>query len=180
MKFKKDKFSAEGGSASGGNKENETLPEKEKRLVHEIEKLPADVMEIVNLMLVWRGLKPFTKLTYVYKTWGAGDPEPDLTQNRKHTHVLEFNQLLGCIGLSAVANKEERKEPSFEASADKTETELPGKEYRDYFIAPSLETAQKLADGLMEEAETELDENMKKEIQKISPTLYVKMVKEIK
>jgi len=172
MKFKKDKFNECSGS--------ETLPEKEKRLAHEIEKLPADVLEIVDLMLVWRGLKPFTKLTYVYKTWGAGDPEPDLTSGRKNAHVLEFNQLLGCIGLSAVANREERKEPSFETLSDKTETSLPGKEYREYCIAPDLETAQKLADGLIEETETELDEAVKKEIQKLSPTLYVKMIKELK
>lgn len=173
MKFEKNKFN---------NKENkpETLPEKEKRLAHEIEKLPADVMEIVNLMLVWRGLKPFTKLTYVYKTWGAGDPEPDLTSNRKLARTQEFDQLLGFTGLSAVANKIERKEPSFETLPDKTETSLPGKEYRDYFIAPSLETTQKLADGLIEEAKTELDEIMKKEIQKLSPDLYVKMIQKLK
>ncbi|MDO8443003.1 MAG: hypothetical protein Q7S81_01970 [bacterium] len=172
MKFKKDKFEE--------NSKPETLPEKEKRLAREIEKLPADVMEIVNLMLVWRGLKPFTKLTYIYKTWCAGDPEPDLTTSRKHAHVLEFNQLLGFIGLAAVAKKEERKEPSFETLPDKTDVSLPGKEYREYCIAPSLETAEKLANGLLEETETELDETAKKEIQKVSPDLYVKMIKEIK
>jgi len=169
MKFKKDKFNE--------NSKPETLPEKEKRLAHEIEKLPASVMEIVNLMLVWRGLKPSTKLSYVYKEWRAGDPEPDMTQNRKHAHVLEFNQLLGFIGLAAVANREERKEPSFETSADKKEISVPGKEYRDYFIAPSLETAEKLANGSREEAKTEIDEAVKAEIQKLSPDLYVKMIK---
>lgn len=129
-------------------------------------------------MLVWRGLKPFTKLSYIYKQWEAGEPEPNTTSNRKHA-VEEFNQLLGCIGLSAAANKEERKEPSFETLPDKTEVSFPGKEYREYCIAPDLETAQKLADGLIEETETELDENLKKEIQKLSPSLYVKMVKKL-
>ncbi|MHB9019752.1 MAG: hypothetical protein ACYC3G_02670 [Minisyncoccota bacterium] len=172
MKFEKDKFN---------NKERnktETLSEKEKRLAHEIEKLPANTIEIINLVLVWRGLKPFTKLTYVYKTWGAGDPEPDLTTNRKHAHVLEFNQLLGFIGLAAVANKEERQEPSFKTLPNKTDISLPGKEYREYYIAPSLEIAEKLANGLSEETETKLDENLKKEIQKVSPTLYAKMIRE--
>jgi hypothetical protein len=171
MKFEKEKFN------NKDRNKSESLPEKEKRLVHEIEKLPADIMEIVNLMLVWRGLKPFTKLTYVYKEWNAGDPEPDLTTNRKHSHVLEFNQLLGLIGLAAVASKEERKEPSFEVSTDKKDISIPGKEYRDYFIAPSLETAEKLANGSIEEIEAEIDEPIKAEIQKLCPDLYGKMIK---
>lgn len=171
MKFEKDKFNNKDKNRS------ETLPEKEKRLVHEIEKLPINIMDKVNLLLVWRGLKPFTKLTYVYKKWDAGDPEPDLTTNRKHSHVLEFNQLLGFIGLAAVASREERSEPSFEVSADKKEISIPGKEYRKYFIAPSLETAEKLANGSIKEIETEIDETIKVEIQKLCPDLYAKMIK---
>lgn len=171
MKFEKDKFN---------NKERgkaEILSEKEKQRVHEIKKLPASVIDKINLLLVWRGLKPCTKLTYVYKEWGAGDPEPDLTTNRKHSHVLEFNQLLGFIGLSAVAGREDRKEPSFETSIDKKDISVPGKEYRDYFIAPNLETAEKLANGSIEEIKTEIDEVVKAEIQKLCPELYSEMIK---
>ena len=173
MKFEKDKFSAEGGSASGGNRENkkEQISPKEKQRAREIKELPASLIERVNLLLVWRGLKPFTKLTYIYKEWDAGDPEPDLTTNRKHARVLEFNQLLGFIGLAAVANIEKRKEPDFETLPNKTEVSFPGKEYRQYYIAPSLETAQKLADGLLEEDETEINEAVMTNIQRLSPEL---------
>lgn len=177
MKFGKDKFSAENGSKKN---KTEALSEKEKRLAREIKELPASIMDKINLILVWRGLKPCTKLTYVYKKWNAGDPEPDLTTNRKRARVLEFNQLLGSIGLSVVAGKEERKEPSFETLADKTEISLPGKEYREYCIAPSLETAQKLADGLLGETKTEINEAIMTNIQKLSPELYAEMIREQK
>ena len=177
MKFEKDKFSAE-----GGNKKNksEALSEKEKQRAREIKELPAGIMEKINLLLVWRGLKPHTKLTYVYKKWNAGDPEPDLTTNRKHARTLEFNQLLGFIGLSAVAGREERKEPDFEMLPNKTEISIPGKEYREYFIAPTLEIAEKLSQGLLKEAETEINETIKTEIQKLNPELYTEMIKELR
>lgn len=154
------------------NNRQEAPPEKEKRLAHEIEKLPASVMEIVNLMLVWRGLKPWTKLTYVYKEWGAGDPEPDLTPNRKQAHVQDFNRLLGFIGLSAVANKIERKEPSFE----KNEA-IPGKEYRDYYIAAKMEIAEEMANQSADQEKFELTEQIKSKIQQLSPDLYTEMIK---
>ncbi len=171
MKFGKEKFNK--------NDKLETLPEKDKRLTREIEKLPADVLEKIDLLLVWRGLKPWTKLTYIYKTWGAGDPEPDLTRERKIVRISEFNRLLGFMGLSAIARKEQRKEPSFEKTADKKDVSIPGKEYRDYFIAPDLENAQKLADGLTEEVSGELDDSLKEKIQKLSPSLYAEMIKEL-
>lgn len=170
MKFEKDKFNKERGKS-------EILSEKEKQRIREIKELPASLMDRVNLLLVWRGLKPYTKLTYVYKEWSAGDPEPDLTTNRKHARVSEFNQLLGFIGLSAVASREERKEPGFETLPDKTEISLPGKEYREYCIAPNLETAQKLANGLIEVVKIELSDDIKQNIQKLNPGLYTEIIK---
>jgi hypothetical protein len=170
MKFEKNKkFNKENGT--------ESLPEKEKRLVKEIEKLPITVIEKINFMLVWRALKPSAKLTYVLKTWGAGDPEPDLTPERKHARILKFNQLLGFLGLSAVVGREIRKEPSFEE-----DLEIPGIESRKIYIAHGIEIAEKLAEQIQEEnnEETlEINESHKTEIQRLSPILYTKMIKEL-
>ncbi|MCL5017253.1 MAG: hypothetical protein M1155_01125 [Patescibacteria group bacterium] len=167
MKFGKEKF-------NNKNDKPETLPEKEKRLVREIEKLPADALEKINLLLVWRGFKSWTKLTYLYKTWGAGDPEPDLTPERKRVRMSEFDQLLGFMGLAAVASKEYRKEPSFERKSP-----IPGKEYRDYYIAPKLEIAEETANRSEEQEKTEFTEEIKNKIQKLSPVLYAEMIKEL-
>jgi hypothetical protein len=167
MKIGKEKF-------NNKNDKPETLPEKEKRLVHEIEKLPMSVSERVNLLMVWRGFKSWTKLTYLYKTWGAGDPEPDLTPERKRVRVSEFNQLLGFMGLAAVASKEYRKEPSFEQ-----EKTLPGKEYRDYYISSKLEIAEEMSNKSIEQEKIEFTEEIKNKIQKLSPNLYAEMIKEV-
>lgn len=171
MKFKK------GGEKNLNN--TEALPEKEKRLAREIEKLPADILERVTLMLLWRAKKPSAKLTYIFKSWGAGDPEPDLSPARKLTRVSEFNQLLGFAGISAVVEKEKRREPSFETSPDKKEIEIPGMESQTFYLAGDLETAEKISKEL-EQEKLEIDETIKAEIQKMSPTLYSEMMEKIK
>lgn len=165
MKFEKEKFNKE-------NK-NETSPEREKCLAREVEKLPANILEKVNLLLVWRGFKPSTKLTYIFKTWGCGDPEPILRDERKEIHVEELKNLLSAMELKYIKNEEVRQEPRFDGNF-----EIRGKESQDFFIAQDLENAQNLAKEL-EKTALEIDENIKTEIQKLSPILYAEMIREL-
>lgn len=172
MKFEKNKFN------NNDKNKSETLPEKEKRLAREIEKLPADVLERANLMLVWRGLKPSTEFTYILKTWGAGDPEPVPNDKRNAIHIQEFTQLLGFMGLSAVAEKLQRQEPSFEVLPDKKEIEIPGKESQTFYIAHELKIAEELfeqTENSMEKPEISKEHMVK--IQELRPILYAEILR---
>lgn len=138
MKFEKEKF----------NKENakEQISPKEKELTHEIEQLPLLTEDKINLLLVWRGLKPATDINFIFKEWAPGSPEPVLSPKRKKIRIEEMLQLLGKIGLSAVAEKEIRSEPEFEDDKEKNiRIEINGTESQRVFISSNIETAEELA-----------------------------------
>jgi hypothetical protein len=79
------------------------------------------------------------------------------------------------MGLAAVASEEYRNEPSFEKEKD-----IPGKEYRNYYIASKIEIAKEMAEKSEEREELELTEEIKNKIQKLSPALYTEMIRVLK
>ena len=151
MKFEKEKFNKENGK--------EQISSKERERVREIERLPLLNEDKVNLLLVWRGLKPATNINYVFKEWAPGSPEPILSPKRKKIRIEELLQLLGKIGLSAVAEKEFRLEPEFITENGKQGV-LNGMESQMIFVSPSLETSEELAKNLPEDRSRIEDKNL--------------------
>lgn len=151
---------------------NESLPEKEKRLAREIGKLPADIIERANLLLVWHGLKPSTKLTYIFKEWGCGDPEPDLRNERKSILIGEFEDMLSKMELASITDKDIRQEPGFDG-----DIEIPGKEFQTFYIAKELEIAQKLNEQTQQSAEEDISKEHMAKIQELNPSIYAEIIK---
>lgn len=138
MKFEKERFNKE--------HEKEQISPREKELTREIEQLPLLDEDKVNLLLVWRGLKLATNINFIFKEWAPGSPEPVLSSKRKKIRIEELLQLLGKIGLSAVAEKEFRLEPEFIVENNNRGI-LNGMESQMIFVSPSLETAEELAEN---------------------------------
>ncbi len=150
MKFEKNGFNRE-------NKKEQISP-KEKELAKEIEQLPLLNVDKMNLLLVWRGLKPATDINFIFKEWRPGYPEPLLSPGRKKVHIEKLLQLLGKTGLSAVAEKEIRSEPEFIVE-NNIKGEINGTESQRIFISQNIETAEKLSKNWICE-EDEMNENL--------------------
>lgn len=150
MKFEKNGFNRE-------NKKEQISP-KEKELTKEIEQLPLFNVDKMNLLLVWRGLKPATDINFIFKEWKPGYPEPLLSPGRKKIHIEKLLQLLGKIGLSAVAEKEIHSEPEFIVE-NNINGEINGTESQRIFISKNIETAEELSKNWVSE-ENEVKEDL--------------------
>jgi hypothetical protein len=128
------------------------LSEQEKAFVEKIEQLPIDDKNKIDLILVWRKIKPATEVDLTLKSWYRDRKTIDLSPKEQKSLFENIKNLLGNLNLFFIEGNLFHNE-IFGVEKEEKDLLLGDTEKKRFYVASTKENAQKLYEAWNEKDE---------------------------